>query len=65
MAEQQKSTGQKAARGAQVVGGIVKIATGIASQNYAQAIIGAIEVIPWEKGIYRYRCIIFSFCLSP
>ena len=49
MAEQQKSTGQKAARGAQVVGGIVKIATGIASQNYAQAIIGAIEVIPWKK----------------
>ena len=49
MAEQQKSTGQKAARGAQVVGGIIKIATGIASQNYAQAIIGAIEVIPWKK----------------
>ena len=42
MAEQQKSTGQKAARGAQVVGGIIKIATGIASQNYAQ-------VIPWKK----------------
>ena len=49
MAEQQKSTGQKAARGAQVVGGIIKIATGIASQNYAQAIIGAVEVIPWKK----------------
>lgn len=49
MAEQQKSAGQKAARGAQVVGGIIKIATGIASQNYAQAIIGAIEVIPWKK----------------
>ena len=49
MAEHQKSTGQKAARGAQVVGGIIKIATGIASQNYAQAIIGAIEVIPWKK----------------
>ena len=49
MADQQKSAGQKAARGAQVVGGIIKIATGIASQNYAQAIIGAIEVIPWKK----------------
>lgn len=49
MAEQQKSGTQKAARGAQVVGGIVKIATGIASQNYAQAIVGAIEVIPWKK----------------
>ena len=49
MAEQQKSGAQKAARGAQVVGGIIKIATGIASQNYAQAIIGAIEVIPWKK----------------
>ena len=59
MAEQQKSGTQKAARGAQVVGGIVKIATGIASQNYAQAIVGAIEVIPWKKVLTVIGALLF------
>lgn len=59
MAEQQKSGTQRAARGAQVVGGIVKIATGIASQNYAQAIVGAIEVIPWKKVLTVIGALLF------
>ena len=59
MAEQRKSGTQKAARGAQVVGGIVKIAMGIASQNYAQAIVGAIEVIPWKKVLTVIGALLF------
>ena len=47
--EKRKTGTQKAARAGQVAGGIVKIAVGLASQNYVQAIIGAVEVIPWKK----------------
>ena len=63
MEKQQKSGTQKAARAAQVAGGIVKIVAGIASQNYAQAVIGAIEVIPWKKVFMVLGVILFLILL--
>lgn len=62
--EKHKSGTQKAARAAQVAGGIVKIATGLASQNYVQAVIGAVEVIPWKK-VFAVIGVILLIVLIP
>ena len=62
--EKRKTGTQKAARAAQVAGGIVKIAVGIASQNYVQAVIGAVEVIPW-KTVFIILGVILLIVLLP
>ena len=62
--KQQKSGTKKASRAAQVAGGIIKIATGIASKNYGQAVIGAVEVIPWKK-VFAVIGVILLIVLIP
>lgn len=44
------------------MGGIGKIAAGLASQNYIQAAVGAIEVIPWKK-VFTVIGVILLFVL--
>lgn len=61
--EKRKSGTQKAARAAKVVGGLAKIAIGIASQNYAQAVIGAVEVIPWKTVFIILGVVLFIVLL--
>lgn len=64
MEKQQKSTKDAAARGAQTISGVTKIARGIATQDYISAAVGAAEALP-IKEIVIFIAVILTIVSIP